>query len=96
MAFICDVKVIPSSGRNEWKIDKTGKLKCYLKNPAEDGKANKELIKTLAKALGIAQDMVSIVSGEQSSQKRIKIDIDMNYNKLLQALGIDWQMDMFS
>jgi uncharacterized protein len=95
MAFIFDLKVFPSSGRKGWAIDKTGNLKCYLKSPAEQGKANEELIKSLSKALGITQDMISISSGAQSRKKRIKVDADMTYNKLLELLGIDWQMDMF-
>jgi uncharacterized protein len=96
MAFIFDVKVTPSSGRTGWSIDKTGNLKCHLKSPAEQGKANGELIKTLAKKLGITQDMVTIVSGAQSRKKRIQIDVEMTYTKLLELLGVDWQMDMFS
>lgn len=95
MAFIFDVKVIPSSGKSGWSLDKTGNLKCLLKNPAEQGKANDELIKSLAKKIGVTQDMVSIVSGAQSRKKRIKIDLEMTYNRLLELLGIDWQMDMF-
>jgi hypothetical protein len=95
MAFIFDVKVFPSSGRKDWVIDKTGNLKCYLKSPAEQGKANEELIKSLSKALGIPQNMISISSGAQSRKKQIKVDADMTYNKLLELLGIDWQMDMF-
>jgi len=95
MAFIFDVKVTPSSGRNEWRLDKSGILKCYLKNPPENGKANAELIKMLSKALGIPQDMVHIVSGEQVRKKKIKIDVEMTFNRLLELLGVDWQMDMF-
>jgi uncharacterized protein len=96
MAFIFDLKVTPSSGRTEWSLDKTGNLKCHLKSPAEQGKANNELIKSLAKKLGITQNMVSIVSGVQSRKKRIQIDVEMTYARLLELLGIDWQMDMFS
>jgi uncharacterized protein (TIGR00251 family) len=95
MAFIFDVKVFPNSGKKGWSIDKTGNLKCYLKSPAEQGKANEELIKSLSKALGISQNMISIVSGVQSKKKRIKVDIELTFNMLLELLGIDWQMDMF-
>lgn len=95
MAFIFDVKVFPSSGRKGWSIDKTGNLKCHLKSPAEQGKANEELIKSLSKALHIPQDMISISSGAQSRKKRIKLDVEMTFNRLLELLGIDWQMDMF-
>ena len=95
MPFIFEVKVFPGSGRKGWSIDKSGNLKCYLKSPAEQGKANEELIKSLSKALGISQNMISIESGVQSRKKRIKIDVDMTFNMLLELLGIDWQMDMF-
>lgn len=95
MAFIFEVKVFPGSGKKGWTIDKSGNLKCYVKSPAERGKANEELIKSLSKALGISQSMISISSGVQSRKKRIKIDVDMTFNKLLELLGIDWPMDMF-
>jgi uncharacterized protein len=95
MAFMFDVKVFPSSGRKGWVIDKSGNLKCYLKSPAEQGKANNELIKTLAKALGVSQNLISIVSGAQSQKKRIKVEMDLTFNKFLEFLGIDWPLDMF-
>ncbi len=95
MAFIFDVKVIPNSGKKGWELDKSGNLKCYLKNPAEQGKANDELIKNLAKKLGITRNMISIVLGMQSKKKRIKIEAEITYNKFLELLGVDWQMDMF-
>ena len=95
MAFIFEVKVTPGSSKKGWSLDKSGTLKCHVKSPAEDGKANAELIKSLSKALDIPQYMISIVSGQQSRTKRIKVDVEMTYNKLLELLGIDWQMDMF-
>lgn len=95
MPFVFDVKVIPNSSKSDWTLDKSGNLKCYLKNPAQDGKANAELIKSLSKILNIPRDMIFIVHGEQSRSKRVKIDIDMTFNQLLDALGIEWQMDMF-
>ena len=95
MPFIFDVKVTPSSSKKGWSIDKSGHLKCHVKSPAEDGKANAELIKSLSKSLDVPSYMISIVSGEHSRNKRIKIDIEMTFNKLLEMLGIDWQMDMF-
>jgi len=96
MAFTFDVKVIPGSGKKVWVLDKSGSLKCYLKSPAQQGKANEELIKNLSKQLSIPQHAISISSGAQSRKKRITIDIEMTYNKLLELLGVDWQMDMFS
>ncbi len=95
MALVFDVKVVPRAGRFGWMMNKTGQLKCYLKSPPEKGKANKELIKSVAKALGISQNMVMIIAGKTGRRKKIKIDIEMTFNMLLEALGVEWQMDMF-
>lgn len=95
MPFIFEVKVIPGSGKNDWSIDKSGHLKCRVKNQAESGKANAELIKSLSQALGVPQYMISIISGEQARKKRIKIDVEMTFNRLLELLNIEWQTDMF-
>lgn len=95
MPFIFDVKVIPGSCKNEWSIDKSGHLKCHLKNQPENGKANAELIKSLSQALGVPQYMISIISGEQIRKKRIKVDVEMTFNRLLELLNIEWQTDMF-
>ena len=95
MPFVFEVKVTPNSSKKGWSLDKSGRLKCHIKSPAENGKANAELIKNISKALGISSHMISIVSGEHARDKRIKIDIEMTFNQLLERLGIDWQMDMF-
>lgn len=95
MAFVVEIKVTPNSSKKGWAMDKSGNLKCYLKNPAENGKANAELIKNLSKTLNITQDRIAIISGETSRSKRIKIDADMTLQKFLELLGIEWQMDMF-
>lgn len=95
MALICEIKVVPSSGKSACKLDKNGMLKCYLKSPPENGKANKELIKMLAKELGVSQDEVEILSGETSRNKRIKIDRDFTFDELLVKLGIERQMPLF-
>lgn len=95
MSFIFDVKVVPSSGRNEWILDKSDNLKCYLKNPPEKGKANKELIQLLAKALKIAQNEVEIIAGQASRKKRIKIVLDITFEQLVANLGIERQVKLF-
>ncbi len=95
MSFVIDIKVVPSSGRVAWKIDKLGQLKCYLKSPPERGKANKELIKLLAKALGITQNHITIIAGATGRKKRIRIEQEMTFAMLLATLGIDWQLDLF-
>jgi len=95
MVLIFDLKVVPSSGRNKWMLDTSGKLKCYLKSPPEKGLANRELIKLISKVLGVARSEVSILSGLSSRNKRIRVNTDVSFNKLLLMLGIENQQKLF-
>lgn len=95
MTLILEVKVSPGSGRSAWKIDKSGVLKAYLKSPPEKGLANQELVKTIAYALKLPLKEVTILSGQTSRNKRIKINASITYEQLLAALGIEQQMTVF-
>ncbi|MFC1841503.1 DUF167 domain-containing protein [Candidatus Dependentiae bacterium] len=89
MAIIFDVKVVPSSGRNKWVMHASDTLKCYLKSPPEKGLANKELIKMIAKAVGVTKSDVEIISGATSRNKKIKIFADISFDQLLDKLGLE-------
>lgn len=52
---------------------RNGVLVVRLKAAPEKGKANKELIATLAKFLGVAKADMDIVSGTASRQKRVLV-----------------------
>ena len=95
MSLTVSLKVVPSSGRNAWILDKSGELKCYLKNPPEKGKANKELIALFAQALDIPKSEVEIIGGLTSRKKRIKINLDISFDTLVQNLGIEQQQKLF-
>jgi uncharacterized protein (TIGR00251 family) len=92
MPLLIEVKVVPSSGRYGWVLDKNGKLKCYLKSAPERGKANAEFIVSLAKILKIPQRDVTIIAGDLSRVKKIKIEGTMTIVQLLAKLGIEQQM----
>jgi uncharacterized protein (TIGR00251 family) len=47
-----------------------GKLKIAVRAPAEDGRANAEIVRVLASALGLARSGVELVRGEHA---RIKV-----------------------
>ena len=87
LTFIC--KIIPSSGKQLYKLNKSKQLVCYLKNQPEKQKANKELISSLANCLRLPQTAITILNGLSSRHKTIKIDADITYQKLLAALGIE-------
>lgn len=95
MATIVYIKVVPKSGRNEWKLDKSGQITCYLKSVPEKGLANKELIQLLAKAVKLPLVDVVIVSGAASRLKKVSIAIDLTFDALLIKLGIHRQIGLF-
>jgi len=71
------VHVIPKSGRDAIEgmvMDAAGKawLKVRLTAAPEDGKANKALLRLLAKAWGCAPSSLSIVSGGTSRYKVVR------------------------
>lgn len=95
MALTVEIKVSPSSGRQQCTLDKSGKLKCYLKSPPEDGKANLELVKFLAKSIGIAQSQITIMAGHTHRNKLLKIEAPLTFEQLLMHLGIEKQKSVF-
>ena len=94
MAVILDIKVVPGSGKQHLVRDKSGMIKCYLKNPPENGKANAELIKMFAKKLGLAQDAVHIMRGAMARKKIIKIETSRPSADILHDLGIEIQTSL--
>lgn len=90
MSLTFKVKVVPNSGKNRCIIDKTGQLKWYIKSLPEKGRANAELIKSIAKELKIPQNAVTIIAGGIARTKTIQVDVDYSFATLLQLLGIDY------
>ncbi|MFA5074536.1 MAG: DUF167 domain-containing protein [Candidatus Babeliales bacterium] len=87
-----DIKVVPNSGKQQFTLDKSGIIKCFLKNPPESGKANAELIKFLAEKLKITKDNVVILLGTTARKKRIKINLNITLDELESKLGIIRQL----
>lgn len=49
------------------------RLKIQISAPPVDGKANKHLLKYIAKEFGVAKTRVSLIRGESSRQKTLEI-----------------------
>ncbi len=94
MALVITIKVVPHAGKQGWALDKSGTLKCYLKSPAERGLANQELVKLLAKALGVTQAHVTILTGTTSRTKLIKIERVITLAAVMSLLGIEKQLSI--
>ena len=67
------VRVLPRSSRSEIVGEMDGVVKLKLTSPPVDGAANAELIKLLAKKLGVARSNIAIVSGETAKTKQMKV-----------------------
>lgn len=71
------VKVTPKAKferiKKEMDADGAVLYKIYVTAAPEDGKANKAVIKVLAKALGVAKSKLAITHGQTSREKTIKI-----------------------
>jgi uncharacterized protein len=68
-----EIKVIPRAGRSGVAGLRDGALLVRLASAPVDGAANDELIALIAKALRIPKRDITIVSGERSRSKRIRI-----------------------
>jgi uncharacterized protein YggU (UPF0235/DUF167 family) len=95
VATICDIKVIPSSGKQGFKRDKSGMIVCNLKSAPERGAANAELIRLVAAACKVTQAEVTIIGGLTSRKKRLKIAKEISKAELLALLGIHDQLSLF-
>lgn len=91
MAIILDIKVVPSSGRQQITIDKSGRIKCFLKSAPERGKANEELIKFFASQLKLTRQDIEIVFGLTDRNKKIKILTTLSQEQVMDKLGLGVQ-----
>ncbi len=67
--------MIPKSSRNEIAGRLAdGTLRVKVAAPAEKGKANAELRSFLARRLGVAKSAVTIVAGETSHHKLVRVE----------------------
>jgi uncharacterized protein (TIGR00251 family) len=68
-----EIRVIPRAGRSGFGGLRDGALLVRLAAAPVDGAANDELIAVLSKTLRIPKRDITIVSGERSRSKRIRI-----------------------
>jgi uncharacterized protein (TIGR00251 family) len=66
------VKVIPNASRSELRLDE-GRLIARLAAPPLEGKANRELVKIIAKTIRIPQGSIEILQGKTGREKVVLI-----------------------
>ena len=69
---LINARVIPNAKKNNVS-EEEGKLKVHVSAPAVDDKANKALVKVLAKYFGIKKNDVRIIKGAKSREKVVEI-----------------------
>ncbi len=67
------VRVIPRSGRSGVAGTRGGALLVRLNAPPVEGAANDELVEVMADMLGVPRRAVTIVAGERSRNKRVRV-----------------------
>lgn len=85
--WILPVRAVPNASRNEVIGFESGECKIKLRAVPEDGKANKELVRFLAKTTGVSRNAIELQSGETSRHKRLKVS-GIDRMEFLQRLGI--------
>ena len=72
--ILLNLQVVPRSSRSEIVGEHNDALKVRLCSPPVDGAANAEAVRLLAKAFGVARSAVTIVGGQTSKSKQIRIN----------------------
>jgi uncharacterized protein len=67
------IKVIPNASRSSIEVTPDGLIRIKITTPPVEGRANKAVIKLLAKALGLPPSALHITRGESSREKLIEI-----------------------
>jgi uncharacterized protein (TIGR00251 family) len=70
---VITVRVIPRAARSGLAGTRGDALLVRLQAPPVEGAANDALIEVLAKALQVPKRAVSIVAGDRSRQKRVRV-----------------------
>lgn len=66
--------VAPRASRTRVIGEHDGRLKVQIAAPPVDGAANKEITKLLAATLGVSRGSVTIVAGDASKRKTVRVE----------------------
>jgi uncharacterized protein len=93
MPTTLNVRVIPNARRNEIASLAQGEVRLKIQAPAQDGKANAEMIRFLSVLIDCPKSEIAIKRGEKSRKKIVEVEgmsaeevwlkLKMSYNKSL-------------
>ena len=72
--MLLHVRVQPKASRNAIILEPDGRIRTALTAPPIEGAANKALVDFVAKTLGVSKSAVSVVKGEKSREKTVRVD----------------------
>lgn len=75
-AWTADIRVQPGAKKNAVEGLLGDRLKLRIAAPAVEGKANKAVLEFLARVLGVKKSQVSILRGETSREKTVRVEAD--------------------
>lgn len=83
--LVLQCHIQPKASRDEFAGIHDSRLKIRITAPPVDGKANKHLCKFIAKQFAVAGKAVTVISGETSRKKTLRINAP-------QLLPADWNI----
>ena len=91
--YLLRIKLTPAAAVNGFRgiwqgVDGAEYLKATVTTVAEKGKANKELIKMLAKALKIPSANISLISGQTDHLKKLYVEIAQTDDNTLKIAAL--------
>ncbi len=85
-ALFFRVKAVPRASKSALAGEFDGAVKVRIASPPVDGAANDELVRFLAKTLGIPKSNVAIVGGASSKSKLIRVE-GIGHDEVADAFG---------
>ena len=82
------MRAIPRASRDELAGVRDGRLLVRVTAPPLDGRANAAVCALIARAAGVPKGAVSVVRGETSRDKRVRISGDVDERAVRAALGV--------
>jgi uncharacterized protein len=82
-----EVRLQPRASRDEIAGERAGRLLVRVTAPPVEGRANKALCELLAKRLRIARSGVTVIRGERSRDKLVRIE-GADQQVVRRALGL--------
>ena len=71
--LIFKVRVVPRASRSEIVGEHDGALRVRIAAPPVDGAANEELVRLLARKLGVSRSAIRITGGHTSKLKQLRV-----------------------